>query len=76
MNQNSDILMNKSPRFEEVKANSPKISYIDPEKSSEFSNRKTKGWHIGKTNKSDFTTQFKHNPGVGQYHLPSIWSKY
>ena len=34
MNQNSDILMNKSPRFEEVKANSPKISYIDPEKSS------------------------------------------
>ena len=76
MNQNSDILLAKSPRFEKVKPVSPRVSYIDPEKSSEFRGGRKRGWHIGKTHKSDFTEPFKHNPGVGQYQLPSIWSKY
>ena len=31
---------------------------------------------MSKGNKFDFTRQYKNNPGVGEYQLPSIWSKY
>jgi hypothetical protein len=35
-----------------------------------------KGASIGKGQKHDFTTLQKQNPGVGVYHLPSIWDRY
>jgi hypothetical protein len=35
-----------------------------------------KGAAIGVGEKSDFTNQFRSNPGVGAYHLPSIWDRY
>jgi len=76
MNQNSDILFPKSARFNPHRANSPLVSYIDPEKSSDFSPKLHKGWDISKGLKFDFTRQYKGNPGVGEYKLPSIWSKY
>lgn len=35
-----------------------------------------KGASMGKGNKSDFTEYYRHNPGVGQYKLPSIFDRY
>jgi hypothetical protein len=76
MNRNSDILIPKASRFLDNKANNPNISYIDPEKVSDFSPAREKGPNITKGTKFDFTRQYKGNPGVGEYKLPSIWSKY
>lgn len=76
MNHNSNILIPKSTRFPDQKPNSPFISYIDPEKSSDFLPKSHKGWDISRGNKFDFTRQYRGNPGVGSYKLPSIWSKY
>ena len=76
MNHNSDIFIAKSTRFQEHKSNSPYVSYINPEKLSDFSIAKTKGWDMSKGTKLDFTRPYKNNPGVGSYKLPSIWSKY
>jgi hypothetical protein len=76
MNHNSDILIPKATRFPDQKPNSPFVSYIDPLKSSDFSPQHKKGWHISRGSKFDFTRQYRGNPGVGSYKLPSIWSKY
>ena len=76
MNSNSDILIPKATRFSNQKGVNPRVSYIDPEKISDFSPKSKKGWDMSKGTKFDFTRQFKNNPGVGSYKLPSIWSKY
>jgi hypothetical protein len=51
----------------------PYISYIDPEKVSDFSPKRKKGWDMSLGRKFDFTRQYRGNPGVGTYKLPSIW---
>ena len=76
MNQNSDIKIPRASRFSSSQAANPNISYLDPEKMSDFAVKKEKGPYITKSSKFDFTRQFKGNPGVGSYKLPSIWSKY
>jgi hypothetical protein len=49
---------------------------VDPSFLSDFSPRlKGKGATQSSTNKTDFTKHLKANPGVGEYHLPSIWEK-
>ena len=35
-----------------------------------------KGAAFGKGEKTDFTHQYRHNPGVGDYKLPSIFDRY
>jgi hypothetical protein len=57
-------------------AMNPNVSYLDPEKASDFAGKKERGPYITKSSKFDFTRQFRGNPGVGSYKLPSIWSKY
>lgn len=43
---------------------------------SDFSpKRKNRGASISTTEKYDFTRRYKGNPGVGDYHLPSIFDK-
>lgn len=76
MNNNSDIKMSRASRFSNSVALNPNISYLDPEKASDFSKKKERGPYITKSSKFDFTKQYKGNPGVGSYKLPSIWSKY
>ena len=77
MNHNNDIFMPKANRFSKIKSSNPNISYINPEKSSDFSPKKIHGvYGMSRGSKFDFTRQYKHNPGVGEYQLPSIWSKY
>ena len=78
MNHNNDIFIPKATRFQIIKTSNQNISYIDPEKSSDFSPKKVgkSGAGVGRGSKFDFTRQFKNNPGVGEYQLPSIWSKY
>lgn len=65
MNKNSDILISKATRFSPNKANSPYVSYIDPERQSDFSPKRSRGPVLGTSTKFDFTRQFKGNPGVG-----------
>lgn len=76
MNRNSDILIPKAARFEYLKSTNKNVSYIDPERSSDFFPKPQKGPSISKSSKFDFTRPFRSNPGVGEYKLPSIWSKY
>lgn len=76
MTKNSDILIPKANRFQTQKPINPNVSYIDPEKVSDFSSRLHKGPAMSRGTKFDFTKPFRNNPGVGEYQLPSIWSKY
>jgi hypothetical protein len=69
----SDFFLPKTARFPSNKPNSPYISYIDPEKLSDFSPKRNRGWDMSKGHKFDFTRQYRGNPGVGTYKLPSIW---
>jgi hypothetical protein len=55
----------------------PYVSYCDPAQFSDFSsNRPLYDYGMSKSKKTDFTRPYRHNPGVGQYKLPSIWDKY
>lgn len=76
MNHNSDIKIPRATRFSSSLAMNPNVSYLDPEKMSDFAVSKDRGPYITKSSKFDFTRQFRGNPGVGSYKLPSIWSKY
>lgn len=78
----NEIIFSRAKRFSEPKYVNPYISYSDPAKQSDFSPENKNGYHhrkgpdISLSNKYDFTKQYKNNPGVGQYRLPSIWDKY
>jgi hypothetical protein len=65
----------RSKRFNSSRAPNPNHSYIDPTLFSDFSaqNALKKGATQSSSNKTDFTKHLKANPGVGLYHLPSIW---
>jgi hypothetical protein len=76
MNRNSDILLPKAARFPPAQAVNPLVSYLDPERCSDFSLASKRGWNMSRGGKFDFTREFRGNPGVGEYKLPSIWSKY
>jgi hypothetical protein len=53
------------------------MSYIDPSFLSDFSpaNKLRKGATQSSGNRNDFTKHLKEYPGVGEYHLPSIWER-
>jgi hypothetical protein len=54
--------------------NNPFVSYLGPDSLSEFSPKaKRKEKDFTTTDKVDFTKGLRHNPGVGDYNLPSIW---
>jgi hypothetical protein len=74
MNRNCDVFLPKAARFPPSPPASP-LSYIDPQRCSDFA-KEGRGWRMGVGGKWDFTRQFRGNPGVGAYELPSIWSKY
>ena len=69
LNQNSDVIIPKANRFLNLKSGNPNVSYIDPEKSSDFSPKRVLKGHrehgMSRSTKFDFTKQSKHNPGVG-----------
>lgn len=43
---------------------------------NEVSRQYYKGSSFGKGEKTDFARQYKGNPGVGDYRLPSIFDRY
>lgn len=47
------------------------MKYQDPTTKNYY-----KGASLGVGTKYDFTQFYKHNPGVGQYKLPSIFDRY
>ena len=52
----------------------PYVSYVGQDFGSDFTRKgRVKSIDITTSNRTDFTKQFKQNPGIGQYHLPSIW---
>lgn len=67
----------RSLRFKSSQGTNQNHTYIDPSLFSDFSaqNSLKKGATQSSTNKTDFTKHLKANPGVGLYHLPSIWEK-
>lgn len=71
------MIIPKAKRFAQKVASNPYVSYSDPAKFSDFSpSHWSRGPNISTSKKTDFTRQYKNNPGVGAYKLPSIWDKY
>lgn len=56
------------------------VSYLRERDGLDFKNEHAKiyykGASIGMGQKFDFSNVFKTNPGVGAYHLPSLWDRY
>lgn len=65
----------RSKRFADPRDVNANISYIDPALLSDFSPKNKRGATQTSSSKTDFTKPSKLNPGVGEYHLPSIWEK-
>lgn len=82
LHHNHNIFTPTEPRFVNyVDKQNHNVSYIREEKRDfDFLDKHSKlyyrGASIGKADKSDFTSQYKSNPGVGVYNLPCIWDRY
>ncbi len=78
VNGNTNIKIPQQERFKIYRdAPNPKISYL-PDQSFEFKQKRVgkyyRGASIGYGDKQHFNKL--DNPGVGKYHLPSIWDRY
>ena len=83
VNQNSNIFTPTEKRFQHyVDRENTNCSYLRDRDTPVFdfmenhSKNYYRGASIGKGNKSDFTAERRHSPGVGNYTLPSIWDRY
>lgn len=81
VNHNNKIFMPSEERFKSyVDKQNTNVSYIKERNGMDFLDPHAKAYYkgasIGVGNKSDFTNQYRSNPGVGVYNLPSIWDRY
>ena len=80
VHQNNDIFMPREKRFQIYQDKQTNIISYSKLSSMKFfdpsSKKYYKGAAIGKGEKTDFTYQYRHNPGVGDYKLPSIFDRY
>lgn len=80
MHNNNDIVIPSERRFQLYQDKQSQIisySRLSSMKFEEQTSKKYyKGASIGNGSKTDFSEQYRSNPGVGQYKLPSIFDRY
>jgi len=80
MHNNNDIVMASEKRFQLYQDKQSQIVSYSRLPSMKFEEQQSKKYYrgasIGNGHKTNFTEQYKSNPGVGQYKLPSIFDRY
>lgn len=73
---NRSIVFSKERRFQDyTDKQNPIVSYLTSELQS-TNGSQYRGASLGFGSKEDFTRSSRYNPGVGKYHLPSIFDRY
>lgn len=75
MHNNNDIVIPSERRFQLYQDKQSQIISYSRLSSMKFE-KHYKGASIGNGSKTDFSEQYRSNPGVGQYKLPSIFDRY
>ena len=80
VHENNDVVFPKEKRFQLYQDKQTNIISYSKLSTMKFFDNNSKQYYrgasFGKGEKTDFTHQYRYNPGVGHYKLPSIFDRY